>query len=298
MAEPNPERRRVRKLTKRKRTDDAEDSDGATLLLSPYLADARVVRWLLGEGAAFEKGAVLAKIKVPDAAAGSGSATTSPEEEEDVIAPEDGTLVRIIVRSGDPNPGPVEALARVKLCTHPAVVSNLCAVCGRLMPQAESTAPKHHLVTLAGTVSDLRVDAFEAKARSRIARLKAARKLQLVLDIDNTLLECSATAPEEAPGLRRIALYGGTRPHWLKLRPGVESFLDTAAAKFEMTLYTNGEARASRHACRRAVPCPLPSQPLLLQGSGSTRCRLPRRSTRRGGCSATVLSPRRTTCQT
>ena len=31
MAEPNPERRRVRKLTKRKRTDDAEDSDGSYL---------------------------------------------------------------------------------------------------------------------------------------------------------------------------------------------------------------------------------------------------------------------------
>jgi FCP1-like phosphatase family protein len=88
----------------------------------------------------------------------------------------------------------------------------------------------------------LTVDGAEAQTLAEVSakRLKSLGKLKLVLDIDNTLLECSnRPPPPNIAGIQHIVLREGH--HWLKLRPGVEEFLRRAAEKYEMTLYTNGK---------------------------------------------------------
>ena len=123
-----------------------------------------------------------------------------PEASRSVMAPLDGTLVRCFVGSGNAAPeGGVLGWAR--LCRHPTVVSSLCAVCGRHVALQEGRTR----VTLSGVVSDVLVDDKEAVDSSASARLRKERKLQLVLDIDNTLLEC--TGKEPPPGISRLALF-------------------------------------------------------------------------------------------
>ena len=78
-------------------------------------------------------------------------------------------------------------------------------------------------------------------------RLKEARKLSLILDLDHTLLHCSTDpAPEQLqqklPDLHHISLCSaGRNPnHWIKLRPGLAQFLEACHGLFELTIYTHG----------------------------------------------------------
>jgi FCP1-like phosphatase family protein len=126
-------------------------------------------------------------------------------------------------------------------CPHPAVVSGyICAVCGKNLMQDKI---KLQRVTISGSAGGMAVNETEASslASSTMRRLHAQRKLQLVLDIDQTLLECSPRPPPyELASIVPISLYNGQVPHWLKLRPGVREFLSEASKMYEMTLYTNG----------------------------------------------------------
>lgn len=221
-----------RRLTKRKRMpgDGVGDEDATTLRSNVAVPNAEVA-WAVMEGAAFKKGDAL----------GTLSAAPSDSAVETVLAPLDGTMLKhfLLPGSGGGGGGVVgagAALCLVRLCRHPAAISGLCAVCGRAV---EGSHLKR--VTLSGHVSELTVDQDEARACSSIEQLKAEKKLQLILDIDNTLLECTSKEPPPGiPGIQLIRLYG-TRPHWIKRRPGLDAFLRQACAKFQMTLYTNGK---------------------------------------------------------
>ena len=54
--------------------------------------------------------------------------------------------------------------------------------------------------------------------------------------------------------VRCILLGGGRSQHFMKLRPGVEEFLQKASAKFELTLYTHGRREYALQVARTLDP--------------------------------------------
>jgi RNA polymerase II subunit A C-terminal domain phosphatase len=122
-------------------------------------------------------------------------------------------------------------------------------VCGRRV-----SGSAHMKVTLSGVKSTLSVDHAEALATSPKERLMQARKLQLIMDIDNTLLEATASVPPPGvPSIRAILLNQGRSLHHIKLRPGLEAFLEKANSLFEMTLYTHGKREYANQVCCYSV---------------------------------------------
>ena len=80
----------------------------------------------------------------------------------------------------------------------------------------------------------------EAIAGARQSRLDTQRKLQLVLDLDHTLLECSTD--KRASNVEGVVSLGNVagRPHWVRLRPGLRQFFDAVRPLYELAIYTHG----------------------------------------------------------
>ena len=123
-------------------------------------------------------------------------------------------------------------------CTHPQRLGNLCAVCGAVLDGEDTTEQ----VAARASTAALSVTSQEAEAvaGARQSRLDTQRKLQLVLDLDHTLLECStdprASSVEGVVSLGNVA----GRPHWVRLRPGLREFFDAVRPLYELAIYTHG----------------------------------------------------------
>ena len=174
---------RRRKLTKRKRSNN--DEGLSTLSLGPCPEEGYKLAWLVNEGAEFTAGDTLATL-VESASVDKGAAAVDKEAAAEppapwLVAPQDGTLVARLVAQGAPVPNLAATsvpVASVRLCRHAAVISGMCAVCGRHI--ALSASSESHLkVALSGCVSDLVVDREEAQVTSSKDRLLKAGKLQV-----------------------------------------------------------------------------------------------------------------------
>ena len=145
-------------------------------------------------------------------------------------------------------------------CTHPQRLGSMCCVCGAIVGPEKSDATARVAVRGAGTSkASLRVTGAEASvlAAQRSRQLEGKRQLQLVLDLDHTLLECStdprAAALAAAPGSRVRALGAvAGRPHWVRLRPRLEEFFAAVAPLYELAIYTHG-SRQYAEAVRAAL---------------------------------------------
>jgi len=205
-----------------------------------------MIEWRLRDGASFRKGDVLATTRSQLESAEGVAAGTG-----EVTAPHDGSGLSILVAHGaEIVAGLSSAVATARFCDHPAIVSRQCAVCGMINPSGDadgSDSGEHKRVTLGGEVSELVVSQAEALRLSaaEASRLTSSRKLQLIMDIDHTLLECTSRPPQfdfsGTTSILPLPLYSGRAMHWIKLRPGLLEFLEAASHHFEMTLYTNGK---------------------------------------------------------
>jgi RNA polymerase II subunit A C-terminal domain phosphatase len=214
------------------------------------------------------------------------TATAAKQHDSSVVAiqaPVDG-IVRIY-KFVVPNPkeGRDIEIGSIVQCQHPTVVSGLCAVCGvtlktNVLPNDDlspgtmettntNSAPNSNARNTNGmtvmTVSGMTVSISEAEskrmAQEDTQRLRALRKLSLVLDLDHTLLHATADPRAELQchrsDVRRLVLpfmtmemnpfqqpqqHTWLQHHFIKLRPHVKEFLELAMHQYEMGVYTAG----------------------------------------------------------
>ncbi|XVF54610.1 hypothetical protein PTKIN_Ptkin05aG0195600 [Pterospermum kingtungense] len=133
------------------------------------------------------------------------------------------------------------------LCTHPGSFKQMCILCGKRLDDEESGIPLSYIH------KDLRLGKCEmVRLRSTdMKNLSCQKKLYLVLDLDNTLLnstELRCLKPGEKYLKKQSSLQDDSKDSSLfmlkymrrmtKLRPFVHTFLKEASKMYEMYIYT------------------------------------------------------------
>ncbi|KAL3435766.1 hypothetical protein BDV09DRAFT_65619 [Aspergillus tetrazonus] len=176
----------------------------------------------------------------------------------------DGNIVQWKISKGDVIDGPVDVVEIDEPCAHEVQYGGLCAECGKDMTEAtyntevpgSMRAPiqmTHDNTAL--TVSEREAIRVEEDAKRR---LLANRKLSLVVDLDQTIIHAAVDptigewmADKDNPNhaavsdVRAFQLVDdgpGMRGCWyyVKLRPGLEEFLENVAEMYELHIYTMG----------------------------------------------------------
>jgi RNA polymerase II subunit A-like phosphatase len=180
-------------------------------------------------------------------------------------------------------------LGKIEPCTHPAVIDGLCAVCGQAVDQDQrnstnektngstngdetakngETEGSTQALTLSGGVTvSISTEYAHTFSSHTSQSLRAAKKLNLVLDLDHTLLH--ATADQRAsnllskcddlhtlllPFMEGHPFYQGgavnlDQPHYVKLRPHLAEFLCDVMGQYEVSIYTAGTRGYAEKIC-------------------------------------------------
>lgn len=172
-------------------------------------------------------------------------------------------------------------------CRHEIRFSGLCGQCGEPLPTTPSwhqpdqdqDDPDRDTVHILHGSLDLQVSRAEAERveTAVMNRLLAAKRLSLVIDLDQTLLHATMDPQVETwmadplhpfhgfcDDIYRIELpeVGGSQMYQsranqvyhVKLRPKVRQFLETATALFELHVYTMGSRAYARACCQILDP--------------------------------------------
>ena len=170
-------------------------------------------------------------------------------------------------------------IGHIDRCRHPTIIGELCAVCGRTVPTEgrllhakqqddDNDNNSHHKpaavkmthVTVSGTTVAITEGEGRRMAQQDAERLRQQKKLSLVLDLDHTLVHATsdirANQHLQRSDVRNLVLpllleqrghnSAFTRVqqvwmhHFVKLRPFVKEFLETASELFEVGVYTAG----------------------------------------------------------
>ena len=241
-----------------------------------------VHQWNAGEGSFVSKGDVIALVRnrstAPEAVVAkshfrprirgrnsSSAGASLPQAARDhhdketatpLLAPSTGLLRLSSSDGGDVEPSSL-VIGFIEPCTHPAVIDNMCAVCGQsMLPKESSTLtayvppaeekPVMSQVTVSGGIT-MQISEAEAisLSQSQTETLLENKRLSLVLDLDHTLVH--ATADQRASqydsrdDVRSLLLpteNGMVMHHHVKLRPYLQVFLEQP--NYEMTVYTAG----------------------------------------------------------
>lgn len=176
----------------------------------------------------------------------------------------DGEILEWKISKGDVIDGPLDVVEIDEPCAHEVQFGGLCAECGKDMTEAtyntevmdSMRAPiqmTHDNTTL--TVSEKEATRVEEDAKRR---LLASRRLSLVVDLDQTIIHATVDPTvgewkedknnpnhgalmdvrqfqliDDGPGMRGCWYY-------IKLRPGLEEFLEKVAELYELHIYTMG----------------------------------------------------------
>ncbi|XP_023218409.1 RNA polymerase II subunit A C-terminal domain phosphatase-like [Centruroides sculpturatus] len=165
----------------------------------------------------------------------------------------EGTVQKLIAREGEVvRPGCV--LLQLQTCTHPTVMKDMCADCGADLRELDSDNLAKVVaatsVSMVHSVPELRVSQEEAQQLGQADEnhLLSARKLVLLVDLDQTLIH--TTNDNILPKIKNVyhfQLYGSHTPWYhTRIRPGVESFLDSMSKLYELHICTFG-ARPYAH---------------------------------------------------
>ncbi|TID21976.1 BRCT domain-containing protein [Venturia nashicola] len=150
-------------------------------------------------------------------------------------------------------------------CTHDTVFGGLCANCGQEMDKLDNyltteRASQRATVFASHGNTALLVSKKEAGRINEEAkrRLLHGRKLSLVVDLDQTIIHATVDPTvaewqqdpanpnyEAVKGVRQFQLVddgpgGRGCNYYIKLRPGLEEFLEDIAKKYELHIYTMG----------------------------------------------------------
>ncbi|KAL4978245.1 hypothetical protein BDW66DRAFT_130613 [Aspergillus desertorum] len=176
----------------------------------------------------------------------------------------DGNIVQWKINKGDVIDGPVDVVEIDEPCAHEVQYGGLCAECGKDMTEAtyntEVTDSMRAPIQMthdntALTVSEREAIRVEEDAKRR---LLANRKLSLVVDLDQTIIHAAVdptigewmadkdnpnhAAVSDVRAFRLVDDGPGMRGCWyyVKLRPGLEAFLENVAEMYELHIYTMG----------------------------------------------------------
>ncbi|KPI41183.1 RNA polymerase II subunit A C-terminal domain phosphatase [Cyphellophora attinorum] len=176
----------------------------------------------------------------------------------------EGTITAWHVWNGDTIAFPRDVAKVEEDCTHEVQFNGLCINCGKDLTQEasptggassgiEARAPivfDHDTTGL--TISQDAARAIDVESKRR---LLAEKKLSLVVDLDQTIIHAAVDPtigkwqqdPEDpnheaVKNVRSFQLFDNARADWyyIKLRPGLEDFLETIAKMYEMHIYTAG----------------------------------------------------------
>ncbi|KAJ5760729.1 hypothetical protein N7520_007885 [Penicillium odoratum] len=176
----------------------------------------------------------------------------------------DGEIEGWKISKGDVIDGPIDVVEIHEPCAHEVQFGGMCAECGKDMTEASYNteimdsfrAPiqmSHDNTTL--TVSEKEATRVDEDAKRR---LLGSRRLSLVVDLDQTIIHATVDPTvgewkedkdnpnyEALKGVRQFRLIDdgpGMRGCWyyIKLRPGLEDFLQNVAELYELHIYTMG----------------------------------------------------------
>ncbi|EHA23048.1 RNA polymerase II subunit A C-terminal domain phosphatase [Aspergillus awamori] len=183
----------------------------------------------------------------------------------------DGEVVQWKISKGDVIDEPVDVLEIDEPCAHEVQFGGLCAICGKDMTDfsynTEVTDVHRAPIQMAHDNTTLTVSEQEATRVEEDAkrRLLANRKLSLVVDLDQTIIHATVDPTvgewmqdKENPNyqalsdVRAFQLVDdgpGMRGCWyyVKLRPGLESFLQNVSEMYELHIYTMGTRSYAQH---------------------------------------------------
>lgn len=200
------------------------------------------------------------------------SSTTVSKPESDgripIVATSTG-LVRFTVSSEDSL-----RIGYIDPCGHPTFVEGMCVVCGYKIPASikgnkiEENAETSR-VTVAGQTVSVSKEEGERMAMRENERLRKARKLSLVLDLDHTLVHATNESRakllwESNEDVRTLVLPAVNEEgvfqtnaegkiawtqHFVKLRPHLKRFLEEAHKMYELGVYTAGTGHYAEQIC-------------------------------------------------
>ncbi|KAJ5094065.1 hypothetical protein N7456_009926 [Penicillium angulare] len=176
----------------------------------------------------------------------------------------DGQVEEWKISEGDVIDGPIDVVEIAEPCAHEVQYGGMCAECGKDMTEASYNtemmdsmrAPiqmSHDNTAL--TVSEKEANRVEEDAKRR---LLASKRLSLVVDLDQTIIHATVDPTvgewkedkdnpnyEALRDVRQFRLIDdgpGMRGCWyyIKLRPGLEDFLQNIAELYELHIYTMG----------------------------------------------------------
>eukprot|EP00624_Nannochloropsis_granulata_P000903 evm.model.NODE_13969_length_38266_cov_26.164612.3 len=162
-----------------------------------------------------------------------------------------------------PLPPPRLVLGKMSYCTHPVLQSGrMCAVCGEVLEEEAGHTKEATRVFVQGG-HHVSVSKREAANiyRNMAQTLTKIRKLNLILDIDLTLLH--ATIDPRAEHLHHGGLevhafdifnQGRLLRHWCCLRPSLRPFLLQAHSLYVLTIYTHGRRDYAHQVARLLDP--------------------------------------------
>lgn len=184
-------------------------------------------------------------------------------------------------------------LGKIEPCNHPTVIDGLCAVCGQAITSPYNQSANNHTngrggsmshggmsttngakeastqkMTLSGGVTvSISTEYAQTLSTDTSQSLRSAKKLNLVLDLDHTLLHATAdqrasSLLEKCQDVHTILLpfmeghpyyQGGavnmSQPHYVKLRPHLAEFLCAIMDQYEVTIYTAGTRGYAEKIC-------------------------------------------------
>lgn len=138
-------------------------------------------------------------------------------------------------------------------CAHPAVFKGLCVSCGyKVVTNGDHAANSTSAVSL-GDSESLHLSEQEASQvqNDKLEGLRKARKLALILDLDNTLLHATIRCNRPGEDIHEILMKESchTYKYFVKFRPHLRTFLEQMQEHYRMHIYTNGTQMYAKNIC-------------------------------------------------
>ncbi|KIW05699.1 uncharacterized protein PV09_03559 [Verruconis gallopava] len=188
---------------------------------------------------------------------------TFPEEFKSETS---GTVRQWFIKVGDVLTRPGIRIVEIEEpCSHEELFGNLCVICGVDVTQLDNyltSRPNASRATVATSHNNTALKVSERVANTRseelTRRLLESRKLSLVVDLDQTIIHATVDptvaewqkdpdnpnydAVKDVKAFQLLDDGPGMRGCWyyIKLRPGLDQFLQAIAKKYELHIYTMG----------------------------------------------------------
>lgn len=194
-------------------------------------------------------------------------------------SPTDGELKQWHIREGQRIESDMPCMVVKESCSHGIQFQGLCALCGQDMTDfnwaAETRDTERAPINMVHDQVNLTVSASQAERTEQALqrRLLQSRKLSLVVDLDQTIIQAcidptvgewqrDPTNPnhEAVKDVKTFQLddgpYGLARRCWyyIKLRPGLEAFLRRISEMYELHVYTMGTRAYAQNVARVVDP--------------------------------------------